>query len=137
MARHHDARNSAHDAGADIRHPLVGAGNTVGPHGVSVELFKITLNDDPALRWRLLDIVVCILRGGVPQRWKDAIIMSVLHKKKNRTECGNCRGISLVTHAGKILLKIIVMRSPELHGTYTGVLFVLGLLLGLEMQRYT
>ena len=33
-------------------------GKAVGPHGVYVELFKITLNGDPALRRRLLDIVV-------------------------------------------------------------------------------
>ena len=33
-------------------------GKAVGPNGVSVELFKITLNGDPALRRRLLDIVV-------------------------------------------------------------------------------
>ena len=31
----------------------------------------------------------------------------VLNKKKVWTECGNYRGISLITHAGKILLKII------------------------------
>ena len=37
----------------------------------------------------------------------------VLHKKKDRTECGNYRGISLVAHAGKILLKIIVRRLSE------------------------
>ena len=37
----------------------------------------------------------------------------VLHKKKDRTECGNYRGISLVTHAGKILLKIIARRLSE------------------------
>ena len=35
------------------------------PDGVSVELFKITLNGDPALRRGLLDIVVRIWRGGV------------------------------------------------------------------------
>ena len=44
-------------------------GKAVGPDEVSVELFKITLNDDPALRRRLLDIVVRIWRGGeVPQQ---------------------------------------------------------------------
>ena len=44
-------------------------GKAVGPDGVSVELFKITLNGDPALRRRLLDIVVRIVRGGeVPQQ---------------------------------------------------------------------
>ena len=88
-------------------------GKAVGPDGVSVELFKITLNGDPALRRKLFDIVVCIWRGGeMPQQWKDAIIMA-LHKKKDRTECGNYRGISLVAHAGKILLKIIARRLSE------------------------
>ena len=48
----------------------------------------------------------------MPQQWKDAIIM-VLHKKKDRTECGNYSGISLVAHAGKILLKIIARRLSE------------------------
>ena len=46
------------------------------------------------------------------QQSKDAIIM-VLHKNKDRTECGNYRGISLVAHAGKILLKIIARRLSE------------------------
>ena len=40
----------------------------------------------------------------MPQQWKDAIIM-VLHKKKDRTECGNYRGISLVAQAGHKLFK--------------------------------
>ena len=88
-------------------------GKAVGPDGVSVELFKITLNGDPPLRRRLLDIVVCIWREGeVPQQWKDAIIM-VLHKKKDPTVCGNYGGISLVAHAGKILPKIIARRLSE------------------------
>ena len=48
----------------------------------------------------------------MPQQWKHAIIM-VLHKKKGRTEYGNYRGISLVVHAGKILLKIIARHLRE------------------------
>ena len=52
-----------------------------------------------------------IFRGGgeVPQQWKDAIIMAP-HKNKDRTECGNYRGVSLIAHGGKILLKIVVRR---------------------------
>ena len=88
-------------------------GKAVGPDGVSIGLFKITLKGDSALRRRLLDIVVRIWRGGeVPQQWKDAIIM-VLRKKKDRTECGNDRSISLVAHAGKILLEIIARRLSK------------------------
>ena len=37
----------------------------------------------------------------------------MLHKKKGRIECGNYRGISLVAHAGKILLKIIARRLSD------------------------
>ena len=44
---------------ADAIHSLAN-GKAVEPDGVSVELFEITLNVDPALRRRLLDIVVRI-----------------------------------------------------------------------------
>ena len=75
----------------DATHSLAN-GKAVEPDGVSVELFKITLSGDLAPRRRLLDIVVRIWRGGeVPQQWKDAIIM-VLHKIKDRIECGTYRG---------------------------------------------
>ena len=43
--------------------------------------------------------------GKVPQERKDAVI-TVLYKKGDKTECGNYRGISLVSHAGKVLLKV-------------------------------
>ena len=48
----------------------------------------------------------------MPQQWKYAIIM-VLHKKKDRTECGNYKGLSLVEHAGTVLLKIIARHLSE------------------------
>ena len=52
------------------------------------------------------------MTGEVPQEWKDAT-MKVLHKKKDRTECSNCRGLSLVAHAGKVLLKIVANRLGD------------------------
>ena len=39
-------------------------GKAVAPDGVSVELFNISLNGDPALRRRLFNIVVRIWGGG-------------------------------------------------------------------------
>ena len=64
----------------------------VGPDGVSVELFKITLNDDPALRRKLVDIVVRIWSGSeVPQQWKYAIIV-VLHKKEGSDRVRQLQG---------------------------------------------
>ena len=52
------------------------------------------------------------MTGEVPQEWKCATI-KVLHKKKDRTECSNCRGLSLVAHAGKVLLKIVANRLSD------------------------
>ena len=40
----------------------------------------------------------------------DQVQHSVLHKKGDKTECGNYRGISLVSHAGKVLLKVVARR---------------------------
>ena len=48
----------------------------------------------------------------MPQQGKYATII-VLHKKKGRTEYCNYRGIPLVVHAGKMLLKIIAHRLSE------------------------
>ena len=47
----------------------------------------------------------CIIKvweeGHVPQGWKAAYIV-IIYKKGDRTECGNYRGISLLSAAGKI-----------------------------------
>ena len=44
--------------------------------------------------------------GKIPSSWYSI-------KQKDRTECGNYMGISLVAHAGQILLKIIACRLSE------------------------
>ena len=45
----------------------------------------------------------------------------VLHKKKDRSECRNYNGISLVAHAGKVMLGIIARRFGE-YREFAGVL---------------
>ena len=37
-------------------------------------------------------------------------MIRIFHKNKDRIECSNYRGISLVAHAGKFLLKIVATR---------------------------
>jgi len=45
----------------------------------------------------------------VPQDWKDASIIPIF-KKGSRKDCGNYRGISLLSIAGKILSRILLNR---------------------------
>ena len=47
---------------------------------------------------------------SVAVRLTDTSVNTVLHKKGYKTECGNYGGISLVSHAGKVLLKVVARR---------------------------
>ena len=47
--------------------------------------------------------------GSIPQAWKDASIVTI-YKKGDRTDCGNYRGISLISIAGKIFARILLNR---------------------------
>ena len=49
-----------------------------------------------------------LARAKCPTQWKCAFII-VIHKEGG-TKCRNYRGISLVSHAGKVLLKVVARR---------------------------
>ena len=69
----------------------------IGPDGLPAELLKLGLQQDRTILLEFHRLTTFIWRKGkVPQQqWKDAVI-TVLRKKGDKTECGNCRGISLV-----------------------------------------
>ena len=67
-------------------------------------------DDHPAELLKLHRFTTLIWREGkVSQQWKNAVI-TVLHKKGDTTERVNYRCISLVSHAGKVLLKVVARR---------------------------
>ena len=82
----------------------------MGPDNLPAELLKLGVQASSTLLDVFHGVSLRIWEGRrVPQVWKDAVIQ-VLFKKKDPTECGNYRGISLVAHAGKVLLKVIAHR---------------------------
>ena len=48
--------------------------------------------------------------GVVPEYWRSAVIV-LLYKGRERTECKNCRGISLLNVLRKIYVGILVDSS--------------------------
>ena len=71
---------------------------------------KLGLQQDRTILQEFHRLTTLIWREGkVPQQWKDAVV-TVPHKKGDKTECGNYRGISLVSHAGKVLFKVAARR---------------------------
>ena len=82
----------------------------VRPDKLPVGLLKLGINHDLTVLQEFHRLIKLVLhQREVPQQWRDAMI-KVLDKKKDRAECGNYRGISLVVHAGKVLLKIVATR---------------------------
>ena len=82
----------------------------VEPGGLPAELLKLGLQQDWTILLELHRLTILIWRQAkVPQQWEDVVI-TVLHKKGDKTECGNYHGISLVSHAGKVFLKLVARR---------------------------
>ena len=77
----------------------------VGPDSLQAEVLKL---DHPEFIRYLHDLLVnAWSTGDVPQPWKDATI-KVLHKTKDRSDCNNYQGISLVAHSDKVSLKMVL-----------------------------
>jgi len=48
--------------------------------------------------------------GKLPQQWKDASIVTIYKRKGDKSVCGNSRGISLLSVAGKVLARVMLRR---------------------------
>ena len=86
------------------------------PGADSLPVVLLKLDDpirEPVVLRHFHAILVRVWRGEeIPQEWENATI-KVLYKKSNRSDCNNFRGISPVSHAGKVLLKIVANRLSD------------------------
>ena len=75
-----------------------------GGDGISVELFQILKDDAVKV---LHSICQQILKTQQwPQDWKRSVFIPI-PKKGNPKECSNCHTIPLISHASKVMLKIL------------------------------
>ena len=89
-------------------------GKATGPGGLPAEILKLRLNGEALeILYHFHSMISQVWKSGeVTQEWKD-VTVKVLHKKKDRTECDDYRGISLVAHAAKVLLEIAANRRKK------------------------
>ena len=78
----------------------------VGPDKLPMGLLKLGLNHDPTAVREFHRVVKLVWhQRKVPQRRRNTTI-EILRKTKDRTECGNYCGISLVAHSGKVTTRL-------------------------------
>ena len=82
-----------------------------GPDNIPAEVIKY---GGCALHRRMHNFIFdCWSANCLPQQWKYANIILVHKQKGDRAECGNSRGISLLSVAGKVLAKVMLTRLLE------------------------
>ena len=81
-----------------------------GGDGIPVELFK-TLKDDAV---KMLHSICQQIQKAQqwPQDWKRSVLIPI-PKKGNAKECSNYHTIKLISHASKVMFKILQARLQQ------------------------
>ena len=84
-----------------------------GGDGIPVELFQI-LKDDPVKSEKCHTQYASRLGKTQqwPQDWKRSVFIPI-PKKGNAKECSNYCTVALISHAGKVMLKILQARLQQ------------------------
>ena len=86
----------------------INSGKAPGMDGIPGEIYKAV---GPAALDTFTDLLISIWEEEeLPRDFRDATIVSLYKNKGSRTDCGNYRGISLLSIAGKILARVILNR---------------------------
>lgn len=94
----------------EVKHAICSLKNNKAP-GVDSIPGEVLKYGGEVLHTRLHEMISKMWEAGrVPQQWKDARIISIYKQKGDRAVCGNSRGISLLSIAGKILAKVLLFR---------------------------
>ena len=84
------------------------SGRASGKDGIPAEIYK-------AAGERAMEVFLGIIQSiwdqeKMPEDFRDALIVALYKNKGRKADCGNCRGISLLSMAGKSFARIILNR---------------------------
>ncbi|XP_035680006.1 uncharacterized protein LOC118418267 [Branchiostoma floridae] len=80
-----------------------------GVDGIPVEV--ITACGKTGIRWLTTIFQKVWAEQCVPEDWRKSVVIPIWKKKGNKKECSTYRGISLISHTGKIFAKILEQRT--------------------------
>ena len=83
---------------------------TTGSDGIPVELFQILKDDAVKVLHSICQQIWKTHRW--PQDWKRSVFIPI-PKKSNAKECSNYSTIALISHASKVMLKILQARLQQ------------------------
>ena len=81
-----------------------------GGDGIPVELFQILKDDTVKVLYSIRQQIWETQQW--PQDWKRSVIIPI-PKKGNAKECSNYRTVAFISHASKVMLKILQVRLQQ------------------------
>ena len=81
-----------------------------GGDGIPVELFQILKDDDVKVLHSICQPIWKTQQW--PQDWKRSVFIPI-SKKSNAKECSNYHTTALISHASKVMLKILQVRLQQ------------------------
>jgi len=81
-----------------------------GGDRISAELFQILKDDTVKVLYSVCQQIWKTQQW--PQEWKRSVFIPV-PKKGNAKECSNCHTTALISHASKVMLKILQARLQQ------------------------
>ena len=80
-----------------------------GIDGITTE--AILACGETGIKWLTTIFQKALEERRVPEDWQNAIVVPIWKKKGNKRDCSTYRGISLLSHTGKIYAKILEQRT--------------------------
>ena len=79
--------------------------------GIPLEMWKCLGEEGIDMLWDMMQRTY--EQEKILMEWRDSVIVPTYKEKGDIQDCGNCRGIKLMSHAMKILERIIERRLTE------------------------
>lgn len=86
-------------------------GKAMGPDGIPVEVWKSLGEEGVDMLWDLMQKIY--VQEKMPEEWRDSVIVPIFKEKGDIQECGNYRGIKLMSHTMKVWERVIDRRLRE------------------------
>ena len=86
-------------------------GKATGMDGIPVEVWKCLGEEGIDMLWDLMQGIY--EQETIPTEWRDSVIIPIYKEKGDIQDCGNYRGIKLMSHTMKIWERIIDRRLRE------------------------
>ena len=87
-------------------------GKAAGVDGITAEMLKF--GGEIIIDWMHLICSMAWKQGVVPDDWTKAILVPIYKGKGSKDDCGNYRGISLLSIPGKVYGRIVIERVMEI-----------------------